>query len=99
MPVGNALFAAFLDVTYAVLNFVWWAVILSVALSWLVSFDIVNPHNRFVRVLGDLLARITEPLLAPIRRILPPMGGMDLSPMALIFIIYFIQRTLLHLVY
>lgn len=97
MPVGNALIAAFLEVVYAVLDFYVWALIIGAILSWLVAFGVVNPYNRVVHVVGDVLARITEPLLAPIRRHLPPMGAMDWSPMVLIGILYFLQIFILSL--
>jgi YggT family protein len=98
MSVGNAFLAAILEVVYAVLDFYVWAVIIGAGISWLVAFGVINPYNRFVRVVGDMLARLTEPLLAPIRRILPPLGGIDLSPLVLIFIIYFMQSFIRHLV-
>ncbi len=98
MSVAYALLGAFLEVVYAILNFCVWILIVGAILSWLVAFGIVNPYNRFVHVVGDFITRITEPLLAPIRRILPPMGGLDLSPLVLIFIIYFIQSFIRHLV-
>lgn len=99
MPVGNAFIAALLEVIYTVLNFYIWVIIIGAALSWLVAFGIVNSYNRFVHVVGDLTARITEPILKPIRRIVPPMGGLDLSPLVLIFIIYFLQSFIRHLAF
>ncbi|MFA5041456.1 MAG: YggT family protein, partial [Bdellovibrionales bacterium] len=68
MSVGNAFLSAVLEVTYIVLDLYIWALIVGAVLSWLVAFSIVNPYNRFVQVVGDFLTRITEPLLAPIRR-------------------------------
>ncbi len=97
MNAGNAVIAAFLEVVYAILDFYIWALILGAILSWLVAFNIINTHNRFVQVVGDFLYRITEPLLRPIRNALPMMGGLDLSPMILIFIIYFLQSFIRHL--
>ena len=99
MPVGKALISAFLEIVYAVLDFYVWALIIGAVLSWLVAFGVVNPYNRVVHVVGDFLARITEPLLAPIRRHLPSMGGMDLSPLVLIFALYFLQSFIRHLVF
>ncbi|MDD3029132.1 MAG: YggT family protein [Alphaproteobacteria bacterium] len=98
MSVGNAFLAAVFEVLYALLNFYVWALIIAALLSWLVAFGILNPYNRFVQVVLGLLTRITEPLLAPIRRVLPPMGGIDLSPLVLIFAIYFLQSFIRHLV-
>ncbi|GBD43353.1 hypothetical protein HRbin40_00826 [bacterium HR40] len=68
-----------------------WLLIASVVLSWLVAFNVVNTHNRFVRQLGDFLFRVTEPLLAPIRSVLPAMGGFDISPVILILALYFLR--------
>ena len=70
-------------------------VIIQVVLSWLVAFNVVNTQNRFVYLVGDFLYRITEPALKPIRRLLPTMGGIDLSPVVLILGLYFLQ-ILLH---
>ncbi len=70
-------------------------VIVQVVLSWLVAFNVVNTRNRFVYMVGDFLYRITEPALKPIRRLLPTMGGMDLSPVVLILGLYFARVLLL----
>lgn len=99
MPVGNALIAAILEVLDAVLDFYVWLLIISAVLSWLMAFGIVNSYNRVVRMFMDFVTRITEPLLAPIRRIIPPVNGLDLSPLVLIFIIYFIRSFIHHLVF
>ncbi len=72
-----------------------WVVIIFVVLSWLVAFDIVNTRNQFVRTIGDFLHRITEPALRPFRRVLPNLGGVDLSPLALIVLLILI-RGLMH---
>ncbi len=70
-------------------------VIVQVVLSWLVAFNVVNTRNRFVYLVGDFLYRVTEPALKPIRRLLPNMGGMDLSPVVLILGLYFARVLLL----
>src|SRR4051795_6863665 len=70
-----------------------WILIASAILSWLVAFNVVNTRNRAVYVIGDFLYRVTEPVLAPLRRVLPNLGGLDLSPIIVILIIFFI-RTL-----
>ena len=69
-----------------------WILIGSAILSWLVAFNVVNPHNPFVRNVGEFLWRVTEPVLAPIRRILPNLGGIDISPIILLLIIFFIRQ-------
>ncbi len=70
-------------------------VIVQVVLSWLVAFNVINTRNRFVYFVGDFLYRITEPTLKPIRRLLPTMGGIDLSPVVLILGLYFLRVLLL----
>jgi YggT family protein len=67
-------------------------VLASVVLSWLIAFNVANPYNQFVYAIRDFLGRITEPALGPIRRILPDLGGIDLSPMVLIIGLIFLQR-------
>ena len=63
-------------------------------LSWLVAFGVVNRHNRVVAMVGDFLWRITEPLLRPIRRILPYLGGIDVSPVILILLLAFLDSEM-----
>jgi YggT family protein len=69
--------------------------IASAILSWLIAFNVVNPRNQFVSMLGEFLYRITEPVLRPIRNMLPNLGGIDISPIILILIIIFIQSVIL----
>jgi YggT family protein len=72
-----------------------WALILSAILSWLVAFNVVNTSNPVIHRIGDFLHRITEPALGPIRRMLPNLGGIDISPIILILLIQFIVRGLI----
>ena len=74
-----------------------WVLIASAILSWLVAFNVVNTRNRFVYLLGDFLRRVTEPALRPIRRILPNLGGVDLSPLVLILLLLFVRQVLARL--
>ncbi|MDI4664884.1 YggT family protein [Xanthobacter autotrophicus] len=90
---------ALLDVLLVVLQLYVWLLIAAAVLSWLVAFNVVNHHNAFVRSVGEFLYRITEPVLAPIRSILPSLGGLDLSPMVLILIIFFIQQVIAYYIY
>ena len=71
-----------------------WILIAGAILSWLVAFNVVNTRNRFVYMLGDFLYRVTEPALRPIRRVLPNLGGIDLSPLVLILLLLFLQQVL-----
>ena len=68
--------------------------IAQVILSWLTAFNVINTRNRFVYFVGDFLYRITEPALKPIRRILPKLGGIDISPVVLILGLVFAQRLM-----
>ncbi|NIZ03925.1 YggT family protein [Thalassospira lucentensis] len=61
----------------------------SAILSWLVAFNVVNTSNKFVYMVGDFLYRVTEPALRPIRRVIPDLGGIDVSPIILILILQF----------
>ena len=74
-----------------------WIVIIGVVMSWLVAFNVINTSNRFVYMVGDFCHRATEPLLGPIRRALPNLGGMDLSPMVLILGMIFIRGVVANL--
>ena len=71
-----------------------WAIILVALMSWLISFNVVNIHNNMVRSIWNGLNAITEPALRLIRRFLPAMGGLDLSPIILIFIVWFVQMEM-----
>lgn len=71
-----------------------WLLIAQAVLSWLIAFNVINTHNRAIYVIGDFLYRITEPLLRPIRGILPNFGGIDLSPMVLILLVFFVRNLL-----
>jgi YggT family protein len=71
-----------------------WLLIAAAVLSWLVAFSVVNVRNPVVAAIGDFLYRITEPALRPIRRRMPDLGGIDISPVILILIIIFIRYVI-----
>lgn len=68
-----------------------WLLIGQAVLSWLLAFGVINRYNQTVSVIGDFLYRVTEPALRPIRSVLPNFGGIDISPVILILIIYFLR--------
>ena len=68
-----------------------WAIILSALMSWLIGFNVVNVNNKIVYIIADSLNRLTEPFLSPIRRFLPFLGGIDLSPVVLILLLIFLK--------
>ena len=63
----------------------WWIIIVQFIMSWLINFDVINLRNPFVAQVWQSLNRITGPIYRPIRRMLPDMGGLDLSPMIVLF--------------
>ncbi len=71
-----------------------WCIIIQVVMSWLVAFNVVNLHNRFVFTVGEFLNRIIDPALRPIRRFLPNFGGIDISPMVLLLLLFFARNLL-----
>jgi len=74
----------FLWLILTVINVYFWIILAMVVLSWLVAFNVVNRSNPYVRQIGYALERLTEPLLRPIRRFLPDLGGIDISPIVLL---------------
>lgn len=81
-------------ITMIAINLYIWIVIISAILSWLIAFNVVNTSNRFVYTIGDALWRLTEPALRPIRRFMPNLGGIDISPVILILVLYFAEMVL-----
>lgn len=90
---------AVLDIILIVLQLYVWLLIAAAILSWLIAFNVVNTRNQFVAMVGEFLYRITEPLLAPIRSVMPNLGGLDISPIILILIIYFVERVIEYYIY
>ncbi len=80
------------EIILLVLQFYIYIIIGMVVMSWLIGFNIINPQNQFVRQVRFALHRLTEPLLAPIRRVMPDLGGLDISPVILMVGIFFLQR-------
>lgn len=70
----------------------WWLIIASAIFSWLFAFNVINSRNQFVAMVGDFLFRVTEPALRPIRRLLPDLGGIDISPIILLLILFFLRQ-------
>ncbi len=91
MSFGQALIAYFIHPVLTLLVIV---IFINVILTWLVGFNVVNPRNQLVSMIGRATEAITAPLLNPIRRVLPPLGGMDFSPLVLLLIIFFVRDWL-----
>jgi|SRR5580704_12880850 YggT family protein len=90
---------ALLDVILLVLQLYIYIVIAAAVLSWLVAFNVVNARNPAVAMIGEFLFRITEPVLRPIRAMLPNLGGIDISPIILFLIIILIERVIIYYIY
>ena len=85
---------AILQTLSFILNIVWWIFLIMIIMSWLISFNVINTRNQFVSSVWRVLNQITEPILKPIRRIVPAMGGLDLSPLIVFVIIFFLQNLI-----
>jgi YggT family protein len=71
-----------------------WIVLAAVVVSWLIAFNVINTYNNFVRSLLHLLSALTEPVFRRVRKFLPPMGGLDLSPIVVFVLIITLQYTI-----
>ncbi|QRM29817.1 YggT family protein [Microvirga sp. VF16] len=85
---------ALLNVILLALQLYTYLIVASAILSWLVAFNVVNTRNDFVRSIWNFLDAVTEPALRPIRKLLPNLGGVDISPIILILLIIFIQNLI-----
>lgn len=90
---------ALLDVILMALELYTWAIIIVAILSWLITFNVINIHNDVVRGIWNALNAITEPALRPVRRYLPNMGGLDISPIILLLVLFFIERLIRYNLY
>jgi YggT family protein len=76
-----------------------WAIIISAVLSWLVAFDVINLRNRFVYSVSRFLEAVTRPVLRPVQRIIPSLGGVDISPIIVILVLQGVIRYLLPMIF
>src|ERR1700710_383668 len=85
---------ALLETLLYVLQLYSYVLIAMAVMSWLLAFDVINFRNDLVRSVWNFLNAITEPLLRPIRRLLPNLGGVDISPIILLLIIFFLEKLI-----
>ena len=90
---------ALLDVILIALQIYIWILIAAAVLSWLIAFNVVNTRNQVVATIGEMLYRLTEPALRPIRNLMPTLGGIDISPVILILLIILIERVIIYYIY
>ena len=83
---------ALLQTVSLILTIVWWLFLIMIIMSWLINFNVINTRNQFVDAVWRIVNQVTEPILRPIRRIVPPIGGLDLSPIIVFVIIFFLQN-------
>jgi YggT family protein len=83
----------------SLLSLLVWAIIISAILSWLVAFDVINLRNRFVYNVARFLDAVTRPVLRPFQRIIPPLGGVDISPIIVILILQGFRIYLLPMIF
>lgn len=88
-----------LDIVLIVLQMYIWLLIASAVLSWLIAFNVVNTRNQVVAMVADFLYRITEPVLRPIRQMMPNLGGLDVSPVILILLILLLENVIVRYIY
>ena len=82
-----------------IVNLYMWCFIISAIMSWLIAFNVINTGNRLIYMVGDTLYRLTEPMLRPIRNLLPNFGGIDFSPLIAILILLFFKDGILRQIY
>jgi YggT family protein len=81
------------------LNLYTWILIGSAIFSWLYAFNVINSSNQFVNSVGRFLYAVTEPVLRPLRRVLPDLGGIDISPIIVLLIIFFLRSLMWNTLY
>jgi YggT family protein len=84
----------FIDLIVAVLNLYGWVLVLWIIISWLISFDIINRHSPFVAKISEVLFKLTEPVLRRVRRYMPDLGAIDISPIVVFLFIHFLTNVL-----
>jgi YggT family protein len=90
---------AILDVVLLALDLYTWVIIAAAIFSWLYAFNVVNARNSVVAMIGNALYQLTEPVLRPIRNVMPNMGGLDLSPIVLLLGVFLLQRVIVLYLY
>lgn len=90
---------AVLDVILLILHLYTYVIVITAILSWLVAFNVINTHNELVRSVWNALIAITEPILRPIRQITPNLGGIDISPVILLLLIFLIEDIIQRYIY
>ncbi|MBI1329074.1 MAG: YggT family protein [Alphaproteobacteria bacterium] len=80
-----------------ILDLYWWVVVIAVIVSWLIAFGIINVYNQVARSVVSALDALTEPVFRRVRKVVPPVGGLDLSPLIVLIGIWFLQQVIVWL--
>ena len=99
LPGSGAALRAILDVLLLILQIYTYIIIIVAIMSWLIAFNVINVYNDVVRTIWNALNAVTEPLLKPIRNVLPALGGLDISPVILLLLIFLVQDIIERYVY
>lgn len=86
---------ALYQIIVILLDVLWWIIIIQAILSWLIAFNVINTSNDFIRTVLVALDRMTQPIYQPIRRIMPDLGALDLSPMVVLLAILILRQAIL----
>ncbi len=89
----------FIWLLFQLIDLYFYVILATVIISWLTAFNIINQGNPYVRQINNVLRQLTEPVLAPIRRVLPNLGGLDFSPIVLLLGLQFLKRAIVYYVY
>ncbi len=89
----------FIWLLFTLIDLYFYVILATVIISWLTAFNIMNQGNPYVRQINSVLRQLTEPLLAPIRRIMPNLGGLDFSPIVLLLGLQFVKRAIVYYIY
>lgn len=83
-----------IQLIHTIIDLYIWVIVIGIVMSWLVAFNVINQSNKFVYMVGDFVYRITEPALGRVRRMMPDLGGIDISPVVLILGLMAVQHML-----
>ena len=92
---GSRMGLFFLSIIQTILEFLIWAIIINAIMSWLVAFDVINLRHPVARQVARFLDAVTSPVLAPFRRFIPPIGGIDITPIIALILIDAVRQYLL----
>lgn len=87
---------AVIDLLLTIIDLYWWVVVASFVVSWLVAFDVINTRSQAVYSIRRALGALTEPVYEPIRRVVPPFGGLDFTPMIVLLALQFLRNIIAH---